>query len=189
MGCHGDAARHWAGCWGASSPCRALSAGSLGGVPTLRHSHLMGSGRGTLHSHPLPKADPSEPRQWELAAGGGAASPDTARGRNDPHPRSALPTFLTTWPQGGKKAVLHQGLFRHLVRAMWSEAAQSRPALCDPMDYSPPGSSVHRIFQTRVLEWVAIVLLQGIFPTRGSNPGLPDGRQMLYPLSHQGSPC
>ena len=31
-------------------------------------------------------------------------------------------------------------------------------------------------------------LLQGIFPTQGSNPGLPHSRQMLYHLSHQGSP-
>ena len=31
-------------------------------------------------------------------------------------------------------------------------------------------------------------LLQGIFPTQGSNPGFPHCRQMLYPLSHQGSP-
>jgi len=31
-------------------------------------------------------------------------------------------------------------------------------------------------------------LLQGIFPTQGSNPGLPHCRQILYPLSHQGSP-
>ena len=30
------------------------------------------------------------------------------------------------------------------------------PALCDPMDCSPPVSSVHGIFQTRILEWVAI---------------------------------
>ena len=30
------------------------------------------------------------------------------------------------------------------------------PPLCDPMDYSPPGSSVHGILQTRILEWVAI---------------------------------
>ena len=29
------------------------------------------------------------------------------------------------------------------------------PTLCDPMDYSPPGSSVHGILQARVLEWVA----------------------------------
>ena len=37
-----------------------------------------------------------------------------------------------------------------------SEVAQSCPTLCDPMDGSPPGSSVHGIFQARVLEWGAI---------------------------------
>ena len=37
-----------------------------------------------------------------------------------------------------------------------SEVAQSCPALCDPMDCGLPGSSVHGIFQARVLEWVAI---------------------------------
>ena len=37
-----------------------------------------------------------------------------------------------------------------------SEAAQSCPTLSDPMDCSPPGSSIHRIFQARVLEWGAI---------------------------------
>ena len=37
-----------------------------------------------------------------------------------------------------------------------SEIAQSYPILSDPMGYSLPGSSIHRIFQTRVLEWGAI---------------------------------
>ena len=37
-----------------------------------------------------------------------------------------------------------------------SEVAQSCPTLCDPMDYSLPGSSTHGIFQARVLEWGAI---------------------------------
>ena len=37
-----------------------------------------------------------------------------------------------------------------------SEVAQSFPILSDPMDYSLPGSSIHRIFQARVLEWGAI---------------------------------
>ena len=37
-----------------------------------------------------------------------------------------------------------------------SEVAQSCPTLCDPMDCSPPGSSVHGIFQARILEWGAI---------------------------------
>ena len=42
-----------------------------------------------------------------------------------------------------------------------SEVAQSCPTLCDPMDCSPPGSSVHGILQTRTLEWVAISFSRG----------------------------
>ena len=41
-----------------------------------------------------------------------------------------------------------------------SEDAQSYPTLSDPMDCSPPGSSVHGIFQASVLEWVAIAFSQ-----------------------------
>ena len=37
-----------------------------------------------------------------------------------------------------------------------SEVVQSYPTLSDPMDCSPPGSSVHEIFQARVLEWGTI---------------------------------
>ena len=33
--------------------------------------------------------------------------------------------------------------------------------LCDPMDYSPPGSSIHGIFQARIREWVAIFFSRG----------------------------
>ena len=129
--------------------------------------------------------------------------------------------------------------------------AQLRLTLCDPMDCSPPGSSVHGILQARILEWVAICfsrgssnpgikpgspilqanslpseppgseseshlvvsnslrphglysswnslgqntgvgnlsLLQGIFPTQGSNPDLQHCRPILYLLSHQGRP-
>ena len=36
------------------------------------------------------------------------------------------------------------------------EVAQSCPTLCDPMDCSLPGSSIHGVFQARVLEWCAI---------------------------------
>ena len=45
-----------------------------------------------------------------------------------------------------------------LARGMWkwSEVAQSCPTLCDPMDCSLPGSSLHGILPARVLEWVAI---------------------------------
>jgi len=37
-----------------------------------------------------------------------------------------------------------------------AKSLQSCPTLCDPIDGSPPSSSVHGIFQARVLEWVAI---------------------------------
>ena len=47
-----------------------------------------------------------------------------------------------------------------------SEVAQSCPTLSDPMDCSPPGSSVHRISQARVLEWGAIAF-SGNFPAVG----------------------
>ena len=42
-----------------------------------------------------------------------------------------------------------------------SEVTQSCPTLCDPMDCSLPGSSVHGIFQASVLEWVAISFSRG----------------------------
>ena len=43
-----------------------------------------------------------------------------------------------------------------------AKSRQSCPTLCDPIDGSPPGSSVHGIFQARVLEWVAIVFSEDI---------------------------
>ena len=56
------------------------------------------------------------------------------------------------------------------------------------MDCSPRGSSVHGILQARIMEWVAITLLWGIFLTLGLNPSLLHCRQILYCLSHHGSP-
>ena len=41
--------------------------------------------------------------------------------------------------------------------------AQSCPALCDPMDCSPPGSSVHGISQARILEWAAMPFSRGTY--------------------------
>ena len=50
------------------------------------------------------------------------------------------------------------------VEFSWSEVAQSCPTLCNPIDCSLPGSSVHRIFRGRVLEWVAISFSPEIEP-------------------------
>ena len=62
--------------------------------------------------------------------------------------------------------------------------------LYDPMGCSPPGSSVHGIFQTRVLEWFAIFYFRRSSWPRGQNPHLCIsciGRQILYQLRHLGS--
>ena len=57
-----------------------------------------------------------------------------------------------------------------------------------PMDCSSPGSSVHRDSPGRNTGVGCHALLQGIFPTQGSNPGLLPCRQILYHLSREGSP-
>jgi len=63
-----------------------------------------------------------------------------------------------------------------------AESLQLCLSLCDPMHCSPPGSSVHGDSPG------CHALLQGIFPTQGSNPGLLHCRQFLYHLSHQENP-
>ena len=47
-----------------------------------------------------------------------------------------------------------------------AKSLQSCPTLCDPMDCSPPGSSVHGILQARTLEWVAMPSSRGSSPSR-----------------------
>ena len=64
------------------------------------------------------------------------------------------------------------------------KVAQSCPTLFNPMDCSLTASSIHGIFQARILEWVAISFS---ILTQGWNLDLPRYRQMLYRLSHRGS--
>ena len=54
--------------------------------------------------------------------------------------------------------------------------ARSCPTLCNPVDCSPPGSSVHEILQVRILEWVAISLFleKEMQDTRVQSPGQED---------------
>ena len=66
--------------------------------------------------------------------------------------------------------------------------AQSCLTLCDPMDCSPPGSSVLGYSPGKNARVGCHALLQWIFPTQRLNPGLPHCRCILYRLSHQGSP-
>ena len=59
--------------------------------------------------------------------------------------------------------------------------------LCKPMDCSLPGSSVHGDSPGKNTGVDCHALLQGIFPTQGSNPGLPHCSRILYQLINQGS--
>ena len=61
--------------------------------------------------------------------------------------------------------------------------AQSCPTLCDPMDYSPRGSSVRGVLQARVLEWVAIPFSRGSSQLRDQTQFSCTGRQILYRVS------
>ena len=69
--------------------------------------------------------------------------------------------------------------------------AQLCPTLCDPMNCSPPGPSVHGILQARILEWVAISSSRGSSQPRNwtyVSWVSSIGRQALYELRHCGSP-
>ena len=76
----------------------------------------------------------------------------------------------------------------YLFWLVTSEVTQSCPTLCDPMDCSLPGSSVHGIFQARVLEWAAISFSRGSSQHRDWTWVSRIVSRRFYPLSHQGSP-
>ena len=64
------------------------------------------------------------------------------------------------FPSGSVALYLQETKVRFLgwdaAAAAAAKLLQSCPTLCDPLDSSPPGSSVHGILQARTLEWVAI---------------------------------
>ena len=64
----------------------------------------------------------------------------------------------------------------------------SQSTLCNPVDYSPPGSSVHGDSPGKNAGVGLHALLQEIFPTQGLSPHLSHLQWILYHLSHQGSP-
>ena len=69
-----------------------------------------------------------------------------------------------------------------------SEVTQSCLTLCDPMDYSLSGSSIHGIFQARVLEWLAISSSMGSSQPRNWTWVSSIASRWFYCLSHQESP-
>ena len=79
-------------------------------------------------------------------------------------PTFLIPWFAWHWPDSLTSLKLSFSNWCHttfLQWLNWTEIAQSCRTLCDPMDCSLPGSSIHEIFQARVLEWVAISFSRG----------------------------
>ena len=70
---------------------------------------------------------------------------------------------------------------------MLCSITQSCPTLCDPIDYSLPGTPVHGIFQARILECVAISFSRDL-SNLGIEPGSPALQVDSLPLHHLGSP-
>ena len=61
-------------------------------------------------------------------------------------------------------------------------------SLCNPMDCSPPGSSVHGILQAGILDWVTMPPSRGPSPPRDQTHNSCIGRRVLYHQHHLGSP-
>jgi len=84
---------------------------------------------------------------------------------NSVRPHRQQPTrFPHPWDSPGKNTgVGCHFLLQCMKVKSESEVTQSCQILCNPMDCSPPGSSIHGIFQARVLEWVAIAFSNYIY--------------------------
>ena len=78
---------------------------------------------------------------------------------------------------------------RHYCRLVccFCSVAKLCPTLCDPVNCSPPGSSVHGIFQARILKWVTIYFSRESSWPRNTNPCLLHWQKDSLPLNHQGS--
>ena len=100
--------------------------------------------------------------------------------------------LLNTYPIKYTFSLKHEGRSRGesdpYQQAVLCWVTQLCQTLCDPMDCSPQGSSVHGDSPGKNTGVGCHALLQRIFPTQGSNPGLLHCRRILYHLSHQGSP-
>ena len=89
--------------------------------------------------------------------------------------------LIGTWnifpPQKTILEILELEFSGILSACMHIKWLQLRPTLCDPMDCSPPGSSVHGILQTKILEWVAM-------PSSGGSPRPRDWISVLLSLAY-----
>ena len=106
---------------------------------------------------------------------------------------SFLPTFLPSFLLFFSLVIItcpYQTLriIQSFNSSVYCLVAWSCPTLCNLMDCILPDSSVHGDSPGKNTGVGCHAFLQGVFPTQVSNPGLPHCRQILYYLSHRGSP-
>ena len=91
-----------------------------------------------------------------------------------------------------QEPILYNKSLQICISCVHAQSLQSCLTLCNSMDCSPPGCSVHGILQARILEWVATPSSRGSSQSGGRaqvSCVSCIGRQVLYPLGHPGSPC
>ena len=104
---------------------------------------------------------------WTPVGGGGAQSLESTRVLWDLPLGMPLDSpgenqrKISSWLQQRERAIIIITILRYTQRKKESEVAQLWPTLCDPMDCSLSGSSVHGILQARILEWVVISSSRG----------------------------
>ena len=91
-------------------------------------------------------------------------------------------SLLMIFPMSGIASFFHRCIFLCVL------VAQSCLTPCNPMDWSPPGSSVHGILQARILEWVAISFSRGSSQPRNGLP-FPSQGDLPSPGIKHGSPA
>ena len=95
-----------------------------------------------------------------------------------------MPVFLQRSPRNRLSYIIH----RTIRISIMCLAGQSCPTLCNLMECSPPGSSVHGILQVSIQEWVvAMPFSRASSQPRGVEPRSPALQVDSYSLSHQGS--
>ena len=93
-----------------------------------------------------------------------------------PNPRVQAPSpafSKASTPLPSRTRESSQGLGPQDAKCVCAKSLQLCPTLCNPMDYSPPGSSVHGVLQAGILEWVAM-------PSSRGSSRLRDRTQISY---------
>ena len=111
------------------------------------------------------------------------------RWRNQGPAEQPFKVTVIGWQLGKEGVVIHLPFLQQAFKSeKWNVlVAQWCPTLYNPKDYSSLSSSVHEILQARILEWLVIPFSRDL-PDSRLKPGSPPLQEILYHLSHQGSP-